>query len=316
MSTDLRLEGVLEGIGGDILIEQNMVMENISIDFSISANVYEDISIGVDLSGDGYWTCYMIFSLTRPNAYDYEDIRTVFEIELGESSTDIPIVFCLVRSSVDFVACIIQKTYSVITELDGFTDLEIFDWNVYPNQTWYIEVVHEQLFLYGTEEDLTYLTNLVATGIVDPVTLSGVLYKADAEKRMTDVPMDFYYKDWKFHFTLSTILPDVRFFRLKPFSDIEEIQHPVYNNSNISLSRGQAEVNLHTYTVLPRDLELAIHVPEMDIGDVVDFTSTRRNKSQKSQILTQTISGAINDNGEASLTNKITVANYMELFRR
>jgi hypothetical protein len=316
MSTDLRLEGVLEGIGGDILIEQNMVMENISIDFSISANVYEDISIGVAFSGVDYWGCYMIFSLTRPNVYNYKDIHIGFEIELGESSTDIPIVFCLVRSSVDYIAYIIQKTYSVMTELNGNTDLEIFDWNVYPNQTWFIEVVQEQLFLYGTEEDLINLSNLVATGVVDPDTLSGVLYKTDEYGEPSDVPMDFYYKDWKFHFTLSAILPDVRHFRLKPFSDIEEIQHPVYNNSNISLSRGQAEVNLHTYTVLPRDLELAIHVPEMDIGDVVDFTSTRRNKSQKSQILTQTISGAINDNGEASLTNKITVANYMELFRR
>ncbi|MFA5394412.1 MAG: hypothetical protein WC346_00150 [Methanogenium sp.] len=318
MSIDLELNGTLSGISGNFIIEETEILSNVSVLLQMTGPAFEDIPVECAWCKDVFGYFPIEFSLLRPNYYNFEDIGAVFEVVSGESlDTEMPIMFSLVRSSVDYVSYILQKTYSVMTELNGKTDLVLADWNVYPNQLWYILVNGLEVTLYETENDVLNETNPIATGTADALSFETILYYLDEEDEYADTEMEHYYEDLDFHLVLSAnITSGKRYFCMKPFSDIEEIQHQIYNNSNITLSRGEAELNLHTYTVLPRELELGVHIPEMDIGDVVDFTSTRRNVSQKSQILSQTISGEMNDNGEASLINTITVANYMELFRR
>jgi hypothetical protein len=153
--------------------------------------------------------------------------------------------------------------------------------------------------------------NAIASGTADSATLNVVLSTIDEYDEL-----EYYYQDLLYHLTLSDYLPDVDvFFTVKPLTDMAEIRDPIYSNSNIVLSKGEAELNLHTYTVLGKDLLLATHIPEIEPGDFIGYVSKIRNSHKKSQVLSFTISGSQEDIGTASLINDIQIAEYRELFK-
>ena len=303
-------------------------IENISIRFELNADSlgtylfddeydeYGGIS-GEDIPVECRWNkgrweqIPFLFDMLVPTAYNYNNIPIIFLIASSSVLEDISAIFSIVRASQDFAIYVMQKTYSVTTEINDETDLELSDWNVHPNKTWYVLVNGLDVTLFDTEADMLAVVNPVATGIADSTTLEVVLSYIDEYD-----DLEFYYQDYSYHLVLSANVTSDRKFCIKPFTDLGEIRHPIYNNSNIVLSRGEAELNMHTFTVLDRELVLGTHIPEMEIGEVVDFTSVRRNITEKSQILSQTIAGQVSDNGDASLINTIRVANYMELYRR
>jgi hypothetical protein len=310
---NLEIEPTLDGASGDILLKGDTFFKRIPILFDMKANAIEDIPLIVEWQGFYYKYIPFEFSLAGVNVYNYEYIPFVFHAIMGSVFEDVPLMFSIIRQAQDFASYIMQKTYSVTTELNGFTDLEISDWNVSPNKTWYVYVNGLIVTLYDTLADMEALTNPVAAGIANSTDLTVVLAYVDLDLGT----MEYYYQDFAYHLALSENIASVHNFCIKPFTDLSEIRHPIYNNSNIVLSRGEAELNVSTFTVLSRELVLGTHLPEMEVGDVVDLTSVRRSKTaEKSQILSQTITGEVSDGGESSLVNTIRVANYMELYRR
>jgi len=218
----------------------------------------------------------------------------------------------VIKQPQTFESYIFQKLYCVCSELSPvYDDIALQNWNVKPNQIWYVSVTSAGVVtLYDTLADVTNGTNPVATGIADADLLVILTYVSP------ETVMDYYYTDLVYHLSLSALPTGTRKFKVKPLTDLSEIRHAIYNNSNITISRGQAELNLHTYAIKGREIVLATHLPELECGDKVDLTSTRRNKTaEKSQVLAQTIAGEVSDGGETSLVTTINVANYVELYR-
>jgi hypothetical protein len=310
---EIELNSTLEGISSDIRLKTDTAFNRIPVTFELVANAFDDIPVVCEWNKARWEQIPITFELYAPNYYNYENISAIFHVVVGTVFEDIPFIFSIARAAQDYASYIMQKTYSVTIELDDRTDLELSDWNVSPNKIWYVSVDGLEVTLYDTEADMLASENPVAYGEADPITYEVVLSYIDEYDGTT---MEFYYQDFSYHLVLSDELASVHQFRVRPFTDLEELRHPIYNNSNIVLSRGEAELNLHTFTVLGRELVLGEHIPEMEPGEVVDLTSTRRNVAQKSQILSQTIEGSVGDDGTASLTNTIRIANYTELYRR
>lgn len=288
--------------------------EFISVTFALCRSVFEDISVVFDLCREFNSDISVTFQVNQAGSYNFQSIPVVFEVSLGVTYENIPIVFSIQRAAQNFASYIMQKLYCTTSEVGTeYNDLELLDWNVKPNQTWFVQVDNTAVTLYESQTDLEAGTNAIAVGIADS-SLNVLLEYVDEYEG----DVEFYYPDVAFHLTLSEIPDeyDVRWFKIKPLTDLSEIRDPIYNNSNIAIMRGEAELALHTFAVLGRSILLGTHIPELEVGDVANLTSVRRGVTdEKSQILSQTISGTVSEGGETSLVTSISVANYVELSR-
>jgi hypothetical protein len=290
--------------------EYDLDFENIKTELFLAAKVWEDISVVYECVRASWEQIAIEFRLVRSGSYNFENISTIFQIISGSIIKNIPVIFSIIHQPQTFASYIIQKLFCVTTAFTGSVE-ELSDWNVRPNKTWFVSVENGHVTLYDMQTDMEGEINPIAEGEADEDSLQVFLSYIDEYEG----DVDFYYQDIPFHLSLSNLYSNGTF-QIKPLTDLSEIRHPIYNNSNIVLSRGEAELNLHTNVVKKRELILGVHLPEIESGDSIRLTSARRDIVQEnSQILEQTISGSVSDDGTASLINTINVANYMELFR-
>jgi hypothetical protein len=311
------LTTTLGGVSGNFLFNQDESLEDIGISFSLVGRGREDMSLHFGYEGLAWEDILLVFAFGRSGSYNFEDMVTYFEICNGGVFEDAGLRFGVIRTPQTLMVYIFEKLYCTTTEITTNADLTLQNWNVSPNQTWYVKVTGDSgsgmiVALYETLADMIAETNLYASGIVDSDTFEVIL------SNESFVELAYYYEDYPAHLTVSKLLTGTayRTFKLRPLTDISEIDHAVYNNSNITISRGQAELDLHTYGILGRSIDLATHLPELECGDVVELNSTRRNKLENSQVLSMTISGSQSDGGTSELTTSIEVANYLELTRQ
>jgi hypothetical protein len=314
MST-LDLVSSLSGISGNIQLSQETGFGNICIELRLAKTTFDDIALQIEWQKIRAEDILLVFQVQSPGYYNFTDASIHFEIRTGVSYEDAPIIFSIVRAVQSFLSYIMEKLYITCSEIIipaiGGGDLELQNWNVKPNTTWYVQVTGTLVILYDTQAEMLEASNAVAYGVADS-SRNVVLYPVDEYDTL-----ELYYEDLPYHLSLSTILGDeydegiTRYFKVKPLTDISEIRHPIYNNSNIVLMRGEAELNLHTYCRLNKELVLGVHLPTAEAGDIISYQSARRNKTEKSQILSQTISGDTD-----SIITKISVATYTELVRR
>ena len=286
--------------------------EFIAVTFALCRSVFEDISVLFELCREYNSDVAITFQVCKANSYNFQSVPVLFEVSLGVTYENIPILFSIQRAAQSFASYIMQKLYCVTSEVGtAYNDLELLDWNVKPNQIWFVKVENGDVTLYESQTDLDAGTNAIAVGTAD-VSLQVLLAYVDEYEG----GVEFYYPDVAFHLSLSETIAGVRKFKIKPLTDLSEIRDPIYNNSNIAIMRGEAELALHTFAVLGRGLLLGVHVPELEAGDVANLTSIRRGVTdEKSQILSQTITGTVSEGGETSLVTSISVANYVELSR-
>jgi len=318
--TDIQISSIFSGISSNFVLTQELAFEKIYLEFAFSMSDHIDYSIHYEIVKNILDDISTYFEIYPWNTYNFNNISLIFNVTNGDdNSDDISIKWIVIKSPQTRMTYIFQKLYCTMSELEPVVnDCVILDWNVNPNQIWYIALIGEdeyedmQVFLYETLVDMYAGTNAVASGTVNSETFQVVLTDS------LDVEMDYYYDDYSVHLTVTGILygPVVRYFKIKPLTDISEINHSIYNNSLITLSRGEAELDLHTYAILGRELVLGIHVPELECGNIVELDSTRRNKIENSQVLSQTIVGTQSDDGESSLITTINVVNYVELLRQ
>lgn len=308
----VKLDADLTGITGSFALDSLEHFDKMEVLFDLKANAFEDIPITLELWREFMYGAHVQFYACKPGTYNYENMACLFQIQSGIQYEDMPAMFSIIKTPQAFEAYVLQKTYNVTTELFiQYGDVEIQDWNVKPNQTWYIMVDGYSVSLYSTLADLQANTNVVATGTADSATLRAVLAYASSGEEL-----DYYYQDVAYHLTLSAYSSiGKHYFKLKPMTDLSEIRHPIYNNPSLVEMRGEAELDLHTYAVLKREVTLGVHFPEMEPGEIIYDSSTRRGKSRTAQILSHTINGSIDSDGSAYLVNTVRLANYMELKR-
>lgn len=323
---DVTLETTLEDAIADFLLSFPINgFENVTVQYHLIADTFDDFAVLAEYQAVHYKDLAARFELVQPNAYNFVDVSVLFETLLGESYENVSVIFSIVKESQSFKSYILQKLYCVVSYPEGnfYYDVVLRNWNVSPNKTWFVSVIGyavdeyetgNLITLYDTLTDMQTHTNAVSYGYLNTDTLEVVLTAVDEY----DEDPAYYYQDLQYHLMLSGVVAegDEYTYKVKPLTDLDEIRHPIYNNSNIAISRGEAELDLHTYAVLGRELVLGIHLPILEPGDIANLTSARRHETtKKSQILGETISGSISDDGTASLITSINVANYLELSR-
>jgi len=305
------VSSTLDGISADFHLQQMEFLQDLHVIFKLEASVQEDMDILFEIVL-AYWTDLGVeFRVEKTDLYNFNDLQVTFEIITGGVLTDISVMFSVVRPTMEFVSYIFQKLYCTSSEILGsYGDTDLANWNVKPNKTWYVSVNYGIVVLYDTQADMEEGINAIATGEADE-DLNVYLISTDEYDTLS-----FYYLDYPYHLSIEALVNGSRFFKILPLTDMSEIRHPIYNNSNIALSRGEAELDLHTYAEVKRDLVLGVHLPTIEIGDIIQYESVRRASTILSQVLSQSLSGVIDNNGQASLINTIKTSTYTELVRR
>jgi hypothetical protein len=196
--------------------------------------------------------------------------------------------------------------------------LEIFNWNISPNRDWFVRLFDDgagiTAELYLSAVAASTQANLQASGSTGAYgqQLSVVL---DNDAGAT-YPVSAFQAEYDWHLQVSGQAGDsIKIFKVREFVELPEISAAIYRSQDLIARRATAEINAHTHASIIRVAELGVHLPDADIGQIAQITSTSRGIDALGQIDHMIIEGHVTDEGEASLTNTIEVIEYQELTR-
>jgi hypothetical protein len=196
--------------------------------------------------------------------------------------------------------------------------LEIINWNIAQNRDWFVRLTDNgtgiTVELYLSAADASAQTNRQAAG-----STSG--YGSSLDITLTNDegaahPVSEFQAEYTWHLQVSGQAGDsIKIFKVREFVELPEISAAIYRSQDLIARRATAEINAHTHASIIRVAELGVHLPDADIGQIAQITSTRRGIDALGQIDHMIIEGHVTDEGEASLTNTIEVIEYQELAR-
>lgn len=189
---------------------------------------------------------------------------------------------------------------------------DIVSWNINPNQDWYVRLsdggIGITVALYDTLADAQAQANIVAAGI-------SIGYGSDVEVTL-GIGVSFFQDSYSWHLRVSgTAGGTVQTYLVKQFVDLDEIDNPLFRNSALVTIRATAEIDEHTHGVISYNVDVGTHYTDLEPGDVITLSSSRRNLSKALQIFEHSISYSIDDTGQASLQSNLTVNEYIALKR-
>jgi len=189
--------------------------------------------------------------------------------------------------------------------------IAVTNWNVAENVTWFVRVADNgaglAVELYASQADATAQTNLQAAGATAGYGTELDVTLTAAEGASVTLWQDVYV--W--HLQVAGQAGDAaRILRVGSFVDLEEIVHPIYREEALITRRAAAEIDAHTHARLAKTLTLGTHLPELEVGDILQVDSARRSLSILAQVDTHTIQG-----DPDALISEVTVSSYLELKR-
>jgi hypothetical protein len=191
--------------------------------------------------------------------------------------------------------------------------LSIENWNINENICWYVRMaagvssINAELYL--SESDASAQTNLQASGSSLGFGVSREIALTNEESATT--PVSLFQPEYTWHIKVSGESGDTtKIFKIKEFVELDEITDSIYRSSYIIQRRATAEINAHTHAKITKTVPLGIHIPTLEVGQIVRLNSTRRSVNELAQVLSHRIVGTPN-----SLINEIDMAKFIGLKR-
>ena len=158
----------------------------------------------------------------------------------------------------------------------------INNWNINPNRLWYVRIEDVSgvltIGLYLTQADAAANTNPQA-GYAAITFGANIEITLEAEPAAS-VAISLHQETDDWHLMVSgSTGDDTKIFQIKSFIDLDDIQHPIYRNPLLVTRRATAEINTHTHVDIERHLDLGVHLPTLEPGEIVSITSDRRGLS-------------------------------------
>ncbi len=190
--------------------------------------------------------------------------------------------------------------------------LNIVDWNINPNQNWYIKLKDSgsdiTVDLYTSQSDADAEINVVASGTGAYGSGSEVVLTMDAGGSPT---ISFFNPALAYHLKVAGAAadPDV-IYHLHPFVDLPEINNSVYRSEDLIYRRVINEINTHTHVSKNKTISLATLVDGLAIQDVLEIDSSFRGETTNNLVDEIIISGSQN-----SLISTIGCVEYIDFVR-
>lgn len=183
----------------------------------------------------------------------------------------------------------------------------ITNWNLDPNIKWYLRLSSGSVELYKTQADAEAQTNRVAYGSFENGTDVAVTLNNDTTEPDIEIFNDFL--SWHLRVTYESET-ETFIWVIEPWTDLPEISDPLLATEASIQARALYEINVHTKTRIEREVSLAQHYTDLDIGDIVRITETMRGLNNVVQCTEVTTKGTAK-----SLTDNIRTVEYKDLVR-
>ena len=199
---------------------------------------------------------------------------------------------------------------------------DIIDWNTDPNQRWFVKLSDigssMRVELFNSQADAQAPANRVAFGEVlfgaaQPVTLT-----PDLTLPAYGDPLTKFNTSLSYHLVVSGQDGDAtKIFAIGPFTDLQSVEDPLMLTEAMIQARGELEINRGTHSRFYSSLTLARHFPNLDEGEIVTLSSTKRSLVKvRQKILSMTSEIRIEDSREVTFVDNLETVEYLDFVRQ
>lgn len=189
----------------------------------------------------------------------------------------------------------------------------ISSWNLNPNRLWFVRLADSgsaiSVELYLTEADAEARSNLQAEGSSQGYGENLEVYLVSEESTSVQISLFQDFLTWHLKVSGSSGDPS-KIFKIREFVELDEVSHPIFRNTGLSLIRAKAEIDAHTHARYNRAVQLGTHLPGINAGDICSLSSVTRGISELGQIVRRQIAGTPD-----SLVDTLEIASFKALKR-
>jgi hypothetical protein len=202
--------------------------------------------------------------------------------------------------------------------------LEITDWNILPNQRFFV-LLHDtgagiDVDIFNTKADLDADINRVAfaNGPYGADVL--IVITADSTEPSSGDSLSKFNPSLAYDLKTSGVNedppnPDVKL-QVGPFTDLDPIEDALLVTEAMIEARATLELNRGTHSAFRRILQLDKHYEDLEEGDIVSLTITKRGLvAEPNRIDEIAIEVSQNDDGEINMFDVIDVTVFEDVVR-
>jgi hypothetical protein len=198
----------------------------------------------------------------------------------------------------------------------------VTDWNVFPNQRFYVKVSDigskMRVELFNTAADAAASTNRVASADVDFGSDVPVLLVADATLPSSGDPLTKFNPSLSYHLKADGSDSDpTKTFAVGPFTDLPPVEDPLILSEAMADARATLEINKGTHMRVVRNFAVNRHHGELEQGDIITITSTKRGiASVRNRIENITLEARLNGRLELVMHDFIETVEFVDFARQ
>lgn len=198
---------------------------------------------------------------------------------------------------------------------------EIVDWNLLPNQRFFVKLsdagTQMDVDIYNTKADIDAGTNRVAFATVSFAVGVEVSITADSTDPSSGEALAKFNTDLSYDLKVTGIDGDTtKKFQVGPFTDMPPVEDALLVTEAMIEARATLEINRGTHTKLTRTLNLDSHYPDLQEGDIIELSSTKRGLSSvRSRVDEITIKAEIDENKVVTFFDVVDVVEFIDIVR-
>lgn len=202
--------------------------------------------------------------------------------------------------------------------------MEITDWNLNPNQRFFVrmrvEAIDEttvEIDVFNTKADLDADINRVAFAAPGFGTDVGILLTEDSTLPSSGDAISKFNTDLSYHLKFTGLREDTeKKFQIGPFTDLPPVEDALLVTEAMVQARATLELNRGTHSAFHRTLRLDKHYEALNEGDIVEITSTKRGLvDEPNRIDDISIEVSVNEDGELNMLDVIDVTVFEDVVR-
>ena len=204
---------------------------------------------------------------------------------------------------------------------DYLMTMEITDWNLLPNQRFFVQLSDNGLGIdvdiFNTKADLDAFINRVAFGSTVFGTDVEVTVEADSTEPSSGEDISKFNVKLSYDLKVNgELLDTLKKFQVGPFTDLDPIEDALLVTEAMIQARATLELNKGTHSAFRRGLRLDKHYEDLEEGDIVSLTITKRGLvAEPNRIDELSIEVAQNDDGEFNMFDVIDVTVFEDVVR-
>jgi hypothetical protein len=201
---------------------------------------------------------------------------------------------------------------------------EVDDWNLNPNQRFFVLLTEDTVGItgtfvdiYNTKADMDAAINRVAFALAPFGVAVNILLTEDTTEPSSGEAISKFNADLSYHLKVTGQVADgITKFQIGPFTDLPPIEDALLVSEAMIQARATLELNKGTHSAFHRVLRLDKHYEALEEGDIISLTITKRGLvAERNRIDDISIEVLMNEDGELNMFDILDVTVFEDVVR-